>query len=252
MKREHINYPMILKSAKDMDFKKIIADTLDFGISSNLSFPLPARAILDHCETFLQSLRVNYLDVLMAKVYIDCERDQDYLKELFSQLTKNEALIAYIGRASEVSKQTHSNQATILLGIYSGQIVVKPELLENHISIVMLEILSSLNDTDINHFCLLYDFLICNPESDIVSHQAYYGFNEMKHGSFLKEQIQVDPNLVSYFTSANKFINLGLISKGASTWGAIDNFIVTTNIYSTSLKDLILEYEELSKYKISP
>lgn len=252
MKREHINYFMILKSAKDLDFKKIFADTLDMSTSLDLSFSLPARAILDHCETFLQSLRVNYLDVLMAKVYVDCERNEENLKELFSQLTKNESLLAYIGRASEISKQTNSNQATILLGIYSGQVVAKPELSESHISVVMLEILSSLNDTDIKHFCTLYDYLIDHQESGVSSHQAYYGLNEMKHESFLKEQIQVDPNLVSYFTSVNKLSNLGLISKGAGMWGGIDNFAVTINAYSHALKDLILEYEELSKYQTSP
>ena len=252
MKRKYINYPMIMEATKDLNFKKIFADTLEIGTSLDLNFSLPARAILDHCETFLQSLRVNYLDVLMARVSADCGRDQDTFEELFSQLTKNKTLAAYIGRASEVSKQTHSNKATILLGIYSGQVIVKPELLESHISAVMLEILPNLNDTDIKHFCTLYDFLIDNQDSDIVSHQAYYGLNEMKHESFLKEQIQVDPNLVSYFTSINKFLVLGLISKGAGMWGIVDNFTVTINAYSNALKDLILEYEELSKYQTSP
>lgn len=246
MRPKDNNLEIVFKSTKSIDFKRIVADIID------KITPIPARSILENCEVLTINLRTNYLDVLMAKIYADSDRQEENLEALFSQLKNNDELQIYIGRCIEISKQTNSNIATILLGIYSGQVFVNPELLKSHISVVMLEILSSLNDTDIKHFCTLYDYLIDHQESDIVSHQAYYGFNETKHESYLREQIQVDPNLVSYLTSINKLINLGLISKGASTWGTIDNFIVTINIYSTSLKDLILEYEELSKYKISP
>jgi hypothetical protein len=246
MRPKDNNLEIVLKSTKSLDFKRIVADIID------KITPIPARSILENCEVFTSNLRTNYIDVLMAKIYADSNRHEEDLEALFSQLKNNDALQIYIGRCIEISKQTNSNIATILLGIYSGQVFVNPELLKSHISVVMLEILSSLNDTDIKHFCTLYDYLIDHQESGVSSHQAYYGLNEMKHESFLKEQIQVDPNLVSYFTSVNKLSNLGLISKGAGMWGGIDNFAVTINAYSHALKDLILEYEELSKYQTSP
>jgi len=62
MKRKNINYPMIIKSAKDLDFKKIFADTLDIVISLDLSFSLHSRVFLDHCETFL--VNCGFLGVL--------------------------------------------------------------------------------------------------------------------------------------------------------------------------------------------
>lgn len=237
-------YEIILKSINGLNPQKIATDLA--GLYTNL----PIRTLLEYCEEFMLTTKINYLDFLFIKMYKDGQYNEQDIENLKGKLSNNHALKVYIGRAAELARKSHSNRATILLAIYSGKVIVRPELAEEIESAVMLDILTNINDVDLEHFLTLYDYLVACEEKQIRPHQAYFNksCNGFHYGKNLLTYFESDPIFASYLSSIEKITNLGLLSKGSYSYAELDSVFVLANFYSHEIRMLVEEATNLNLF----
>lgn len=199
---------------------------------------------LDKSSEMFQDYNVDYTLTLIKTMYHQGKlNSKDNIDDLTQRLHNDEALSLFVGHCKEIADRSNSRMAKILLAIYTAKVITSPKLIEDPVSGVMIDVLSSVNDFDLFHFEDMSDFL--NMKEDMLKEQSIKQAFEITAN---KRKIQSPPRKKMFFdfrTSIRKFINMGVFDLTLGNAVYDSNPIVKMNNYSDILYELCKEYHEL-------
>lgn len=188
-----------------------------------------------------EAYKVDFLLELIHSMHHEGKlNEQDNIEKITKQLNNDTTLSLFVGHCKEVAEQSNSRMAKIMLAIYTGKVITSPELIQDPVSGVIIDTLSSVNDFNLRHFEDLAKYL--NDHEGQVEVQRAYSVIANWHKVQSPERRK---GLLDFKTSIRKFINIGtldLISGGVSY---SSRMIVQQNHYSPMLYELCQEYHEL-------
>lgn len=188
-----------------------------------------------------EGYKVDFLLELIYSMHHEGKlNEQDNIEKLTKQLNDDATLSMFVGHCKEIAEQSNSRMAKIMLAIYTGKVITSPELVEDPVSAVLIDTLSSVNDFNLRH---LEDMLkyMDKHESQIEVRRAYdviangYGVQSHKRRK----------GLLDFKTSMRKFVNLGVLDLASGGLDYSSRMILQPNHYSPMIYELCQEYREL-------
>jgi len=206
---------------------------------------------LDKTSEMHKDFKVDYTLTLIETMYHQGKlNNKDNIDELTQRLHDDEGLSLFVGHCKEIADRSNSRMAKILLAIYTAKVITSPKLIEDPVSGVMIDVLSSVNDFDLKHFEEMSDFL--NSKNELFKEQPIKQAFEFTAN---KREIQSPPRKKMFFdfrTSIRKFINMGVFDLGLKNTVYDSNPIIKMNNYSNILYELCIEYHELYEKSEKP
>lgn len=199
---------------------------------------------LDKASEMSQDYNIDYTLTLIETMYHQGKlNSKDNIDELTQRLHDNDGLSLFVGHCKEIADRSNSRMAKILLAIYTAKVITSPKLVEDPVSGVMIDVLSSVNDFDLSHFEDMSDFLI--KKEDMFKEQSIKQAFEITAN---QKKIQSPPRKKMFFdfrTSIKKFINMGVFDLALGSVVSDSNTKIKMNNYSDILYELCKEYHEL-------
>ena len=197
--------------------------------------------------------RHHFMDYFSLKLYYDGEMTNNHMSKLMKEFKKCDDVVKiFISRAKEISETNHSYLATILLAIYSAKVFARKELATSSESAYFLHLLSQVNDNDLRHFELIYDyaaplepkftpFYACDVYYESEQNPLLRKLDPKGREAELLSRLSNDSEFVSFSTSIDKLTFLGVFMQRSASWGSIGHSQISLNPYSDTLKELLEE-----------
>lgn len=206
----------------------------------NENIPL-LKQFVESCKLFKSDHEVNFTKILFEEVYRHGLLDAEHIEIVADRLDNHEGVKLFIAHANDVAERSFSKKSKAMLALYSGQIVVKPELLERPESAIILDALSSINDFDLKYFDMFKRHIKVINETQFRIESAYQ--TSVFRDSISQQDIEDD--LTSFFSSIKKLISLQIISQVTGTYKSLKSFLIEESPYTNSFYQLYIEYHEL-------
>lgn len=204
----------------------------------NENIPL-LKQIVESYRSLNQEHQLRYTTVLFEEVYREGLMDDEHIEMLSDRLSDHDGIKMFIAQANDAAERTYSKRSKALLGLYSGKVVARPELLESPQSAIILDALSALNDFDLNHFDILARYIERIREGQVSAPDAYR-YIAPENGVRRED---IEQGLLFYLSSIRKLISLQIFSQVTGTWGSFDSISVKESPYTNAFFELYREYQ---------
>lgn len=189
-------------------------------------------------RSLLDERKIDLLDTLIFVMYSKGEINTNNIESLKKKIQDDNLLLNYLERCQHAFNNSNGSLTRQILAIYSGRVINDTSLLSNYSSSVIIDVLSAINDFDLVYFELAYDKIL---ENDQPSIDVLKLFNLIEHYSILEST-----NPLDFVSSIKKLTSLMVFEESTGlAFDMDDEFIVSLNVYSNMLKELIVEHKAL-------
>lgn len=196
---------------------------------------------LDKGIAAYEGYKVDFLLELIRSMYHEGKlNEQDNIDKLTKQLNDDATLGLFVGHCKEVADQSNSRMAKIMLAIYTGKVITSPKLVQDPVSGVIIDTLSSVNDFNLRHLEDMLKYM--NEYAQQVEVQRAYSVIANWHQVQSPERRK---GLMDFKTSMRKFVNIGILDLASGGVSYTSKMIVQPNHYSPMIFELCQEYHEL-------
>lgn len=200
---------------------------------------------LDKGVEAYKGYKVDFLLELIHSMYSDGELDErENIEKLTKQLNDDVTLSLFIGHCKEVADQSNSRMAKLILAVYAGRVITEPELIQDPVSGVIIDVLSSVNDFDLLHFEDMFYYLNNHRKQENLQ-RAFEIVADIKRIQSPSRRKMLN----DFKMSIKKFINMGVFDHAAGSTLSAKNPTIESNDYSVILYELCQEYRELYEIK---
>ena len=205
----------------------------------NENIPL-LKQIVESYRFLNQEHQLRYTTVLFEEIYREGLMDNEHIEILSDRLSNHDGIKKFIAQANDAAERTYSKRSKALLGLYSGKVVARPDLLGSPQSAIILDALSSLNDFDLDHFDILARYIEKIQESQVSVQNAYREIASEDNG---QDDGEVQ-GLAFYLSSIKKLISLQIFAQVTGSWGSFGSILVETSPYTNTFYELYREYQQ--------
>lgn len=196
---------------------------------------------LDVCVELYKGWEVDFILELINSMYHEGKlNEKDKIENLTKRLNDDATLSLFVGHCKAVADQSNSRMAKIMLAIYTGKVITSPELVQDPVSGVIIDTLSSVNDFNLRHLEDMLKYM--NEYAQQVEVQRAYSVIANWHQVQSPERRK---GLMDFKASMRKFVNIGILDLASGGVSYTSKMIVQPNHYSPMIFELCQEYHEL-------
>lgn len=200
------------------------------------------KQIIESCKSIGQENQLRYTKALFEEVYHQGLMDGEHIEIVADRLSDHDGIKMFIAQANDAAERTYSKRSKALLGLYSGKVLSRPELLGSPQSAIILDALSALNDFDLNHFDMLARYIQSGNDGQVVIQNAYRSIAIIDG----VQRNEMDQGLAFYLSSIRKLIALQIFTQTTTgSWEPYGAVMVQASPYTDTFYELYCEYQQI-------